>query len=93
MIERNIINDLELWKLSPDRKPLILRGARQVGKTTAVKLFAQRFSQFINLNLERPEDMQLFREGRSFRDTLEAIYLAKKIVPKGSILIFIDEIQ
>ena len=64
-----------------------------MGKTTAVKLFAQRFRQFINLNLERPEDKQLFREGRSFRDTLEAIYLTKKIVPKGSILIFIDEIQ
>jgi hypothetical protein len=93
MIDRNISNDLESWRLSSNRKPLILRGARQVGKTTAVKLFAQRFNQFINLNLERPEDKQLFREGRSFRDTLEAIYLTKKIVPKGSILIFIDEIQ
>jgi predicted AAA+ superfamily ATPase len=93
MIDRNISNDLESWRLSSNRKPLILRGARQVGKTTAVKLFAQRFRQFINLNLERPEDKQLFREGRSFRDTLEAIYLTKKIVPKGSILIFIDEIQ
>ena len=93
MIDRSIINDLESWRLKSDRKPLVLRGARQVGKTTAVKLFARGFNQFVNLNLERPEDKQLFRDGRSFRDTLEAIYLAKKIIPKGSILIFIDEIQ
>jgi len=93
MINRNIIKELKSWSLSPDRKPLVLRGARQVGKTTAVKQFGTKFDQFINLNLERPEDLALFRKERSFKDTLDGIYLAKKIVPRGSILIFIDEIQ
>ncbi len=93
MIKRSIINDLKSWSLKPDRKPLVLRGARQVGKTTAVKQFGAGFDQFVNLNLERPEDRALFRKERSFKDTLDGIYLAKKIVPKGSILVFIDEIQ
>ena len=93
MIERSIINDLKSWSLKADRKPLVLRGARQVGKTTAVKQFGTGFDQFVNLNLERPEDRALFRKERSFKDTLDGIYMAKKIVPKGSILIFIDEIQ
>lgn len=93
MIKRSIINDLIIWSLKSDRKPLVLRGARQVGKTTAVKQFGSRFDWFVNLNLERPEDRLLFRKERSFKDTLDGIYLAKKIAPKGSILIFIDEIQ
>jgi predicted AAA+ superfamily ATPase len=93
MINRYIINDLKAWSLRPDRKPLILRGARQVGKTTAIKQFGTGFDQFVYLNLERPEDRALFRKERSFQDTLDGIYLAKKIVPKGSVLIFIDEIQ
>ncbi|MFA5815883.1 MAG: AAA family ATPase [Bacteroidales bacterium] len=93
MIKRSVVNDLKVWRIKPDRKPLVLRGARQVGKTTAVRLFGAGFDQFVYLNLERPEDRGFFREERSFKDTLDAIYLAKKIVPGGSILIFIDEIQ
>jgi predicted AAA+ superfamily ATPase len=93
MIRRNILNELNTWRLKPDRKPLVLRGARQVGKTTVVKVFGTGFSQFINLNLERPEDRKLFVRDRSFKDTLDGIFFTKKVVPKGSILIFIDEIQ
>jgi uncharacterized protein len=67
MIRRNTNNELNTWRLKPDRKPLVLRCARQVGKTTAVKLFAAGFSQFINLNLERPEDRKLFVRDWSFK--------------------------
>ena len=93
MIKRSILKDLEDWRLKASRKPLVLRGARQVGKTTVVKQFASGFDQFVNLNLERPEDRALFRPERSFNDLLQAIFFAKKIVPNGSMLIFIDEIQ
>lgn len=40
-MKRDIYQELEVWKKSPRRKPLILNGARQVGKTYALKYFAQ----------------------------------------------------
>jgi predicted AAA+ superfamily ATPase len=49
MFNRLILNDLEDWAKRPDRKPLILRGARQVGKTTVVEMFSRNFDQFISL--------------------------------------------
>jgi len=93
MIQRSIINSLRIWKINPDRKPLVLRGARQVGKTTSVKEFGREFDQFVYLNLERPEDRNLFHSERSFQDTLDGIYLVKRVIPRGTQLIFIDEIQ
>jgi len=54
MFKRNIIAELDLWQAKADRKPLVLRGARQVGKTTIVNEFAKRFEQYIYLNLELP---------------------------------------
>ncbi len=51
MFSRTIIKDLEAWAKKSDRKPLVLRGARQVGKTTAVNIFAGQFEQYIYLNL------------------------------------------
>ncbi|PIS28424.1 hypothetical protein COT42_08115 [Candidatus Saganbacteria bacterium CG08_land_8_20_14_0_20_45_16] len=53
MFNRRIIKYLEKWKDFPGRKPLILRGARQVGKTVGVKLFAQKhFQDCIYINLD-----------------------------------------
>ena len=63
MFARLLHNQLEQWLNKPNRKPLILRGARQVGKTTLVSLFAKRFKQTIQLNLERKEDRELFEQG------------------------------
>jgi hypothetical protein len=48
---RAILEDLETWKSSKLRKPLVLRGARQVGKTTVIKQFGQSFDSFAYLNL------------------------------------------
>lgn len=62
MYKRNILENLIDWKNRDDRKPLILRGARQVGKTTAVNLFAENFDNFIEINLELFEDRKIFRE-------------------------------
>jgi len=95
MFKRNILINLKKWKESSSRKPLILRGARQVGKTTAVDLFAAEFEQYICLNLERHEDRQLFNENYSFAEILSAIFLSRNVRydKTKTTLIFIDEIQ
>ena len=60
MFERIAIRYLRSWATKEERKPLVLRGARQVGKTTLVELFAQDFDTYIYLNLEEREKMQNF---------------------------------
>jgi predicted AAA+ superfamily ATPase len=47
MFSRDFLSKLEQWADSENRKPLVVRGARQVGKTMAVKMFGQRFERFI----------------------------------------------
>lgn len=95
MIYRDILNDLRNWAVNPDRKPLILRGARQVGKTTAVNLVAKEFDQYVYLMLEQVEDRNLFQPEKAFDDILAAIFFNKNIQrnPNKKTLIFIDEIQ
>jgi len=91
---RTILSKLREWKAKPDRKPLVLRGARQVGKTTAVEIFARDFDNYIYLNLELSEDRNIFKEDFSTDELFQAILVIKnKILNKGSTLIFIDEIQ
>ena len=46
MFPREFLSKLEQWTDSEDRKPLVVRGASQVGKTMAVKMFGQRFERF-----------------------------------------------
>jgi predicted AAA+ superfamily ATPase len=52
--KRSIENYLNQWKLNAARKPLIIRGARQVGKTTLIRDFAGTYAHTIVLNLEKP---------------------------------------
>ena len=94
IFQRSIINEFRAWKDSADRKPLILRGARQVGKTTAVKMFSGEFDQFIHLNLEKPEDARLFSRSLSASDLIQSILIHKNL-PRcdGRVLLFLDEIQ
>jgi len=94
VFNRKIIKEMEKWANQKNRKPLVLRGARQVGKTTAVKIFAKNFDRFIHLNLELDEDLQIFKKNLSIMDLIQLIFLTKNITPvKGKTLIFIDEIQ
>ncbi len=94
MFIRNIISWLEKWAANPNRKPLVLRGARQVGKTTAVKQFARQYETFLFLNLEKEEHRKLFEPGPSFSDLLMAIYLINGQTRDNSrTLLFIDEVQ
>ena len=94
MFQRSILKSLHNWSENPHRKPLILRGARQVGKTTAVALLAESFDQYIYLNLELEEDRRLFEQGYTVQELFEAIcFLKNKDPQKSRTLLFIDEIQ
>ena len=93
MFHRTILHQLSLWAAKTDRKPLVLRGARQVGKTTAVKIFAKDFQNFISLNLEMKRDRELFEKNYSVDELLTAIHFYKNIPRGGRTLLFIDEIQ
>ncbi|MCX6327849.1 MAG: AAA family ATPase [Bacteroidia bacterium] len=94
MFYREIIKNLKEWAVRDNRKPLVLRGARQVGKTTAVEMFAKEFDQYIALNLEKEEERMIFETSYPFQDLLMALFFyAKKDRYSGRTLIFIDEIQ
>lgn len=95
MLPRKIIPYLVEWKNKKDRKPLVLRGARQVGKTSAALMFGkQYFQNVIHLNLENIEHLRLFREEISLEDFEKIIQIKfhQKII-SGESLVFIDEIQ
>jgi predicted AAA+ superfamily ATPase len=92
---RSALGTLEAWKSDSRRKPLLLRGARQVGKSWLAKQLGKQFELFVELNLEeRPELAQLFDgslDPETLLPKLQAI-LGKPIVP-GRTLLFLDEIQ
>jgi predicted AAA+ superfamily ATPase len=93
MIKKLIVNKLIQWKESDEKLPIVLRGARQVGKTTLVKEFSLLFENYIEFNLERKEDQDLFSL-HSVPEIFEASVLQKKIsLKEGKTLVFIDEIQ
>lgn len=97
MIKRNILQYLREWAKKHRRKPLVIRGARQVGKTTVVKEFAREFDGFIMLNMEKSQDKEYFDKSDAAKDILEVLLLTR--LPEVSdlsskrILLFIDEIQ
>ena len=94
MIKREILNHLNQWRNRSDRRPLILRGARQVGKTTVVQEFGRSFDLFLPLNLERRRDAALFENADDARELLDEIHIhLGKRKTNGSTLLFIDEIQ
>lgn len=95
MFNRLIIDDLESWVKNSSRKPMVLRGVRQVGKTTLVRQFAQRFKQYIYLNLELPDDRLPFEQFSNIDTLIQTIFFLKNCLleDKNETLIFIDEIQ
>ena len=90
---RKIESELLRWKNAANRKPIVLRGARQVGKTFVVNRFAKNFDHFIDINLERSKERYLFSGFNSGQELVELILLYKgqKVDTKG-VLLFIDEI-
>lgn len=91
--KRNIDAKLLEWKDSARRKPLLIRGARQVGKSTAVRQLGKEFKYFVEINLEsQPSIKQLFTKDIDVHRTCEAISATIGIpVVAGETLLFIDE--
>ena len=95
-MKREIINDLMKWKTLENRKPLIVHGARQVGKTYIIKQFGKEYyDNLIYVNFETNQELSL-----QISDSIDAKYIinklelffGEKIIP-GKTLIFFDEIQ
>ena len=94
MIHRKALKFLSEWKESKNRKPLVIRGARQVGKTTLIEEFAKKYDVFLDLNLEKSADCKLFENYRNIQELITAIFFYKeKQKNGGTTLLFIDEIQ
>lgn len=95
MYKRHLHTALEHWKNSHNRKPLILRGARQVGKSTLVAQFAESYPFFISINLEREADHQYFEDYTDVLTLVQALFTKYSISlsKKSETLLFIDEIQ
>lgn len=94
MFYRSILSKLREWFSNPDRKSLILRGGRQVGKTTAVEEFSREFDNFIHLNLEKIADARLFTEIDTVSEIMEIVSFRQNVsMKRGRTLLFIDEIQ
>lgn len=94
MIERRLLSSLIEWKNSKNRKPLILRGARQVGKSTLVDEFAKGYDVYLKLNLDEADDCQLFDWYITIEELINAIYVRCRQKKEDKLtLLFIDEIQ
>lgn len=93
--KRDISRHLKEWKTNPNRKPLILRGARQVGKTTLVKEFAKSYSHSVLLNLEKQGDRNYFEEYDDVKTIVESLFISHNISSDAlsETIVFIDEIQ
>lgn len=93
--KRHIDQKLLEWKDAPRRKPLLIRGARQVGKSTAVRELGKTFKYYVEINLERQQSLRtLFTEDIDVKKTCSNLSatLSIPIVPSETLL-FIDEIQ
>lgn len=94
-LKRHLINQLNHWKKKSNRKPLILRGARQVGKTTLVIEFAKKYKHHIYLNLEKKTDSLYFEQTDEVHTIIESLLISNNILSQDieETLLFIDEIQ
>lgn len=94
-LTRNIDDELLKWKESPRRKPLLVRGARQVGKSWAIRHLGETFEHYLEINLEAEKDLC-----RLFEEVPDVVELAQRLgavhnvpVIPGKTLLFIDEVQ
>jgi predicted AAA+ superfamily ATPase len=94
-MRRDLLTNLEEWRNHPFRKPLIIRGARQVGKSWLIDEFGKQFENYIKINFERDQEAKQFFEGDiNIPRLLEklSLFTGKAIIP-GNSLLFLDEIQ
>lgn len=95
-MRRNAMVELERWKDDADRKPLVLRGARQVGKTWLMKEFGQsRYKSFVYFNFDEEDELRsVFEANKNPQRIVELLSMiaGEKILPGETLMIF-DEIQ
>jgi len=94
-LQRDIDKFLLEWKNDLLRKPLLLRGARQVGKSSSVKEFSKKFDYFLEVNFEENKDIhEIFAGNLSPENICKNLSLVydTPIIP-GRTLVFFDEIQ
>jgi len=94
-ISRGIDHALASWKSEVNRKPLLMRGPRQVGKSTAVRQLAQSFEYFIEVDFEAQRNLHaLFSSSLNPADICEQLSLYYSVpIIEGKTLLFFDEIQ
>ena len=94
-LSRSIDTLLIEWKNSISLKPLLLRGARQVGKSCAVEHLAESFDYFIEVNFEkRPDMIEVFESIHDVHDLVDTLSMVFNTpVEAGKTLLFLDEIQ
>jgi predicted AAA+ superfamily ATPase len=94
-LRRSIDGELENWKNSVHRKPLLLRGARQVGKSSSVRNLAQKFEYFVEINFdENPKYGTVFGNGLTPIEIVEQLSVVANVpIIAGKTLLFFDEIQ
>lgn len=94
-MKRLIDLQLQAWAGQKGFKPLLLRGARQVGKTYAVRQLGQRFANFVEINLELyPKARDIFKvDLHPARIIREISYLTNQEIVPGQTLLFFDEVQ
>ncbi len=95
-MERRAIQTLINWKKSEDRKPMVLRGARQVGKTWIMKEFGQKYyKSYVYFNFDEEEELKsVFEVNKNPHRIIEllSMIVGEKILPEETLIIF-DEIQ
>ena len=94
-LQRKIDTELENWKDLPQRKPLMLRGARQVGKSSSVKNLSKQFQYFVEINFEEnPNYQAIFDKGLTPIEICEQLAVVTNTpIISGKTLLFFDEIQ
>jgi len=95
-IERDIINQFKIWKEAPDRKPILLRGARQIGKTWAMEAFGKEcFKYYVKFDFDRQQELKsVFKTSKDPERIVKelTLYCDQPIIA-GETLIIFDEIQ
>ncbi len=96
-LKRKIDDYLIEWKNSKDKLPLIVKGARQIGKTNAIEYFANsKYENFVNINFVlQPEYKTIFDDGFSVDKIISNISIINNdfVFDPGKTLIFFDEMQ
>jgi len=94
-LKRAIDKDLVIWKSDKNKKPLLIRGARQVGKTKSVRELAKHFDYFLEINFEENKKIhQVFERNLSPDNICEELSLYYSTpIEDGKTLLFFDEIQ